>query len=80
MFLTQCFDETKARGRHTRVPHLSVWYDDGMNTWKATCGGVYCDLRTIHETPEAAVLSAFANAEFVSEKINTQINPRYRKS
>jgi hypothetical protein len=78
-FLTQCFDETKARGRHTRVPHLSVWYDDDATTWKATCGGVFCDLAVIHATPEAAVMSAFNNADKMSEKLNTQINPRYRQ-
>lgn len=77
MFLTQCYDETKARGRHSRVPHLSVWYDDDADTWKATCAGVFCDLRKHHVTPEAAVLSAFANAERVSIVVNRQINPHY---
>jgi hypothetical protein len=78
-FLTQCYDETKARGRHTRVPHLSVWFDDTAGTWKATCGGVFCDTIATHTTPEAAVLSAFANAEVMSLKLNTQVNPGYQK-
>jgi hypothetical protein len=40
---------------------------------------VFCDLVVLHVTPESAVLSAFANAEVMSLKLNTQVNPGYQK-
>lgn len=69
MFLTELFTETKARGRHARVPHVSVWYDD-VTGWRATCGGVFCDTDAAHGSPEEAVRSAFFNAEYMALRLS----------
>lgn len=65
--LTELFRTTVARGRHSRVPHIAVWYDD-VHGWRATCGGVFCDTHYKHDTPEDALRSAFANADRMAEK------------
>jgi hypothetical protein len=75
--LTELYDNTKAMGRQSRVPHLSVWFDE-VAGWRASCGGVFCDTHTKHVSPEEAVRSAFANADRMAERF-METNPNQKK-
>jgi hypothetical protein len=78
-FLSELFNETQARGRHARVPHVSIWYDDEYG-WRATCGGVFCDVDSLYDSPEGALLSAFANAEKLAKRFGQHHQKRKGKT